>query len=350
MPSSWLHRLAGADPCGGRVRSWEARAPRPWSFVLAAFTLSALVGVARGETPAALTMVETAPGVFVHQGRHEESSPDNGGDIANLGFVVGERCVAVIDTGGSPAIGQALRAAIRERTDRPVCYVVNTHMHPDHVMGNRSFVDPQGAVKFVGSTRLPAALAARTAVYQSALSAATGEPCACMGGPNAAEAAAVSRPVLPDVLVDGEMRLDLGGRVLHLRSWPTAHTDNDLTVFDEKTATLWLGDLLFEGRMPIIDGNLRGWLKVMGELRSLPARHVVPGHGALDLSWPAALAPQERYLAGLAAEVRTALRQGKTLVETVDAADPEQVAGWHLTDVSHRRNVTAAYVELEWED
>ncbi|MDO9599112.1 MAG: quinoprotein relay system zinc metallohydrolase 2 [Azoarcus sp.] len=322
------------------------------AFAKAAFALAGLAvfGAVHAQTTAPLPVAEVAPGVFVHQGRHEENSVDNAGDIANIGFVVGERCVAVVDSGGTPAIGRALLAAIRQRTALPVCYVVNTHMHPDHVLGNAAFVDPAGSVRFVGSIRLPAALSARTAVYQSAISLSTGEPCACTGGEGSEAAALEARPVPPDLLVDGEMSLDLGGRALHLRSWPTAHTDNDLTVFDEATATLWLGDLLFEERIPVVDGSLRGWLAVLGELRTLPARHVVPGHGALDLRWPDALVPMERYLNGLVVEVRTALRARKSLAETVDAADPAQLTGWKLAEEYHRRNVTAAYVELEWED
>lgn len=325
------------------VRAWRA-----WLELAILLTGLALTGAARAQIGDPLPVTELAPGLFVHQGRHEENSVANAGDIANIGFIIGERCVAVVDSGGTPAIGRALRAAIRERTALPVCYVINTHMHPDHVLGNAAFVD--GSVRFVGSIRLPVALAARTAVYQSAISLSTGEPCACTGGEGAEAAAREARPVPPDLLVDGEMRLDLGGRVLHLRTWPTAHTDNDLTVFDETSATLWLGDLLFEERIPVVDGSVRGWLAVMGELRKLPARHVVPGHGALDLEWPQALAPQERYLGELARGVRAALRARRSLAETVDAADPAQVPGWKLAEEYHRRNVTAAYVELEWED
>ncbi len=315
--------------------------------LLAAVAGLAAAAVAEAVDP--LPMTETAPGVFVHQGRHEESAPDNAGDIANIGFVVGERCVAVIDTGGSLSVGQALAAAIRRRTERPVCYVINTHMHPDHVLGNGAFADSGGAVRFVGSARLPAAMAVRTNLYLSAAAAAAGTECAC-NGPNAAAAFRELRLVVPDLLVDGEMSLDLGGRTLRLRSWPTAHTDNDLTVFDEASGALWLGDLLFEERLPVVDGSLRGWLAVLGQLRKLPARHVIPGHGELGLPWPAALDPMERYLSGLAGEVRAAIARGRTLVETVEGADPQLAAGWTLAEVTHRRNLTAAYVELEWEE
>ena len=71
-----------------------------------------------------------APGVFVHAGLHEEFSPANAGGIANLGFVVGGRSVAVVDSGGSRSQGAALLEAVRQRTALPVSHVVNTHRPP----------------------------------------------------------------------------------------------------------------------------------------------------------------------------------------------------------------------------
>jgi quinoprotein relay system zinc metallohydrolase 2 len=284
----------------------------------------------------ALPVTEIAAGIHVHVGAQAEASPSNHGAIANIGFIVGRRCVAVIDTGGSPEVGRSLRAAVRQVTPLPVCYVVNTHVHPDHVLGNAAFVADRP--EFVGHAKLAAAMAARGRVYLAAAKRAL--------GPDAADAEIIP----PTRAVTGSAALDLGDRTLELRAWPTAHTDHDLTVFDGRTGTLWLSDLLFIERIPVVDGSLRGWLQVLADLQPFTARLVVPGHGKVTGDWPGASAAQERYLRALLSETRAALRARKTLQEAVETIGAGGHDRWLLFDAFHRRNVTAAFAELEWEE
>ena len=193
----------------------------------------------RAAEPPALEVREVAPGIFLHPGLQEDMTAQNLAGIANIGFVVGEKCVAVIDSGGTRRLGEALRAAVRSRTDKPICYVINSHVHPDHVFGNAAFKDEKPV--FVGHYKLPPAMAARGHVYANALNR------------NLGQAAEGSEIVPPTLLVRDTLDLDLGARTLKLRAWPTAHTDNDLTVYDSRTGTLWLGDLLFVGHIPVVD-------------------------------------------------------------------------------------------------
>lgn len=316
-----------------------------WALLLAAVWLAGCAGDPRGTAvPAAaapLSLEVVAAGVYVHRGAQQEFDETNRGDVANVGFVVGDRCVAVIDTGSTLEVGRRLLAAVRSVTAKPVCFVVNTHMHPDHVLGNAAFEGVDGGPVFVGHARLPGALAVRAGSYLRAVQRDVGPP------------AEGTRVLLPSRLVEQQDSLDLGGRRLLLRAWPTAHTDNDLTVWDEATRTLWTGDLLFVGRIPAIDGRLSGWLAACRELALSPAERLVPGHGEFHGAWRDTLARQTAYLEAVQAQVRSAIKAGRTLPEMLaqDAA-ADATAGrsaWALYDQYHRRNLTAAYAELEWE-
>jgi glyoxylase-like metal-dependent hydrolase (beta-lactamase superfamily II) len=112
----------------------------------------AIAFLAPGAWAIPMVVTEVAPGVYVHQGRHEVQSAENRGDISNASFVVGSEAVAVIDTSSSLALGQELREAIRGVTEKPIKYVINTHMHPDHVLCNAAF--KQDKPTFVGHYKL----------------------------------------------------------------------------------------------------------------------------------------------------------------------------------------------------
>ena len=278
---------------------------------------------------------EIAPGNYVHYGSFDERSPENLGDNANIGFIVGEKCVLAVDAGGSLPVGRALRQAIRRVTPLPVCHVVLTHVHPDHFFGAAAFLDDHP--QFIAHENYPAQLAARSRSYLNSLQRDLGA------------AAAGSEIVKPTLLVRQRLELDLGGRTVVVQAWPPAHTDDDLTVFDTQTRTLWLSDLLFVGHTPVIDGTITGFLAVMKDLRALAADHYVPGHGRSDLPWPEPLDAQQRYFTVILDETRAAIRDRKTIQQATDAVGLSEAGNWAAFDVFHRRNVTAAYAELEWE-
>lgn len=283
-----------------------------------------------------LGMREVAPGIHVHQGIHQLPDRHNHGEIANIGFVVGERCIAVIDSGGSPEQGKALRQTIEATTATPICYVINTHVHPDHIYGNLAFKQP--GVQFVGHHKLQQAMAMRAPYYTEKAASDLGF------------ALSPEHFVPPDIPVKDSLELDLGGRTLRLTAHPTAHTDNDLSIFDTKTQTLWLGDLLFMGHIPVVDGSLNGWLGEIEKLRGLPARQVIPGHGPVTAAWPLALVGEESYLRRLQTDIRAAIKQGKTLEQTMDEVGQSLRPDWQLFDDFHKRNVATSFAELEWED
>lgn len=280
-------------------------------------------------------VVEAAPGVYVHAGRLEAMSGENRGDIANIGFIVGDKCVAVIDTGGSPQVGAALRGAVEARTDKPVCYVINTHAHPDHLLGNRALIGQR--TELVVHENYAQALGSRMQTYLERFSRLYGHK--------------LSQDLIvpPDRAIADTATLDLGNRVLQLTALPTGHTNSDLIVLDVQSGTLWAGDTVFARHIPVLDGSIKGWLAVMEWLRKVHAERVIPGHGPTSIPWPNALEPQRGYLNTVADGIRAVIDRGGTIEEAIDTVGYEARDRWLLFDEYHPRNVTAAYAELEWE-
>ena len=297
--------------------------------------LLACAATARAEKPSALDVEEIAPGVFVHYGKMLALDAPGHDDIANLGFVVGTRCVAVIDTGGSMRVGRALRESVRRRSSLPVCYVINTHDHVDHVLGNAAFKDDRPV--FVGHSGLTAALNRDRAFFVEHYAGDLDAP------------ATGDEIIGPDKTVATTLDLDLGGRHLKLHAWPKAHTDCDLTVEDDRSRVLWTGDLVFRERIPALDGSIVGWLADIDQLANSDAAMIVPGHGAATHDIAGALASERRYLEAVRDGVRAALADGRSIEQATEEVAAGERPRWLLWDTAHAHNVSRAYQELEWE-
>lgn len=282
----------------------------------------------------AFTMAEVAPGVFVRRGIDQDATAGNADAIANIGFVVGRDCVLVTDSGGSLADGQWLRAQVKAKTDKPIKYVVISHVHPDHAFGAGAFV--QDWPVFIGHAKLPEALRARGAFYQKGLGDIIGSD-------------RVGPVVMPTMIVADKAEIDLGARKITLQAHGPAHTTSDLSMIDTQTGLLFPADLLFVERTPSLDGNLLGWLKELDALQAMEAAKAVPGHGPVKVDVATASEALRGYLTALRDGVRATIKQGGSIDVAVKTVAQAERPKWLLFDDYNGRNITEAYKELEWE-
>ena len=292
--------------------------------------------LARGARPSSTELLteEIAPGIHVRRGLHEIASADNGDAIANVGFIVGTKSVAVMDPGGSLTDGQRLRARIQAITSLPIRHVLMSHVHPDHIFGASAFLMDKPV--FVGHAALRNALIQRGEYYRTRLEEVLGKGQA-------------GEIVQPTMLVDKRSRLDLGGRIVELTAHPIAHTDNDLSAFDVKTKTLFASDLLFVQRVPSLDGSLKGWLNELQGLAALKPERAVPGHGPVSVDFADAATKLRTYLDTVLIETRRAIAAGKDIDTAPESVALSERDKWTLFDEYHGHNVTQAFKELEWE-
>lgn len=289
---------------------------------------------ALGRSAEAFAMEEVGPGVFVRRGLDAEATPENNDAIANIGFIVGGEGVLVTESGGSLADGAWLRDEIRKRTDKPIRYVVLSHVHPDHCFGAAAFAGDKPV--FIGHRELRGALDARAEFYRTRLVEILGE----------AKAGTI---VYPTMEVQDVAEINLGGRKLRFTAHGVAHTNCDLSMIDGGSGLLFPADLLFVGRVPSLDGSLVGWLKEIERLKGMGASRAVPGHGPTQVDLAAGFSDLGRYLSRLRDETRKAIASGQPIDKAVTTVAQGERGNWALFDLYNGRNVTQAYKELEWE-
>jgi quinoprotein relay system zinc metallohydrolase 2 len=282
-----------------------------------------------------ITLTKVADGVYVHHGVHEDLAEGYHGDICNISFVVGGNGIAVIDTGGTFKVGERFHAAIRQVSDLPIKYVINTHVHPDHIYGNAAFLADKP--EFVGHAKLAGAMERRAEPYRRTHEEWLGDD---FKG---------SVIIKPTILVQDKVMLDLGDRQLMLTAYPIAHTNTDITVLDNKSGTFWTGDLLFVERIPSIDGDIKGWIKVTDDLAKFTVKQTIPGHGPVVQDLRSALGDQQRYLSTLLHDIRASIQKGEGMESAMNSAAATEKERWVLFDIVNRRNVNNIYPGLEWE-
>ena len=311
-------------------------------FLISILMALALTGCAGSMTNSGNSgfLQDLGDGVYVHHGEHLDIDTGYQGDICNISVVVGSKGVAVIDSGGSLKVGIALRSAIAQISKLPILYVINTHVHPDHIYGNAAFIAKNADEKspqFVGHAKLATAMQLRKEAYDKLNVKYLGAD------------AKGSDMVFPTLDVKDNLALDLGDRTLKLTAYPPAHTNTDVTVIDSKTQTLFTGDLLFTERTPVLEGDIKGLIATLDALKTYDIKQVVPGHGAQTKDWQGAINNQQRYLNALLTDIRANIKKGISMSDTMNSAAADEKDKWQLFDVANRRNVNTLYPQLEWE-
>jgi len=295
---------------------------------LLAAALATFAGSARADFDYQLEARELAAGVFVVEGSTEHFTFENGGNIVNIGFIVGDDGVLVIDTGPSRLYGEQLRALIERTTDKPIVRVINSHHHPDHFFGNQAFAD----LPIAALPQTIAAMQAEAGGFADNLYRIVGN---AMFG---------TEVVMPgETLAAGDIRL--GQRRIELIAL-SGHSVADLVLLDHPSGVLFASDMVYYQRAATTPhANPEDWLQSLDRLEGLDFDILVPGHGPLGDA--AAIAQTRDYLQWLTAHLDAAAARGADMAELMYAPLPERFANLGAMPAEYMRSVTHLYPRYE---
>lgn len=248
-----------------------------------------------------LTAREIAKDTWVVEGKTEDFSPANGGNIVNTAFVVTGDGVVLIDTGPSLRYGTELRQLIGSVTSQPILYVLNTHHHPDHFLGNQAFKDSSiYALPETGKL-----IAQHGNAFTENMYRLVGD------WMRSTEVHLPGQPLSVSQLKLGQHRF----RFISM----TGHAGADLVVLDETTGVLFTADMVFYQRALTTPHtpDLKQWLADLKRLEALDFKLLVPGHGPVS-EGKVAIVQTRNYLSWLDKRLSQAAEQGLSMNEVIE--------------------------------
>jgi len=262
-------------------------------------------------------------------------SVENRGWNSNSAFVVTRDGVLVIDTGSSETIGKALRQVIAKITDKPVRWIINTHGHGDHWLGNAAFADAK--TEIISSSTVKQRIEKEGEEWVARFNTMTGG------------ATGASRVAKPNQVYDARVAIAFGDLKAELIPSQDAHSPGDLVVWLPQQRLLIGGDVLYTERAPAtFDSRLAQWIVFLRELESLKPAKIVPGHG--PVADGASVSYLRAYFEDLWNVVEAGYKEGKPDFEILPQA--KQVMARHkqyFPDIDTRigESVSHTYLQVE---
>ncbi len=214
-------------------------------------------------------LTKIADGVYSYVDAKNPSPATSFG--ANAGVIIGKDGVVVVDSLTSAKEAQRFIRDIRSVTDKPIKYVVNTHHHLDHSLGNSEFVKLGAAVIGQENCRIEAQKDADSIIKRALNYGFT------------AEALEGTTVVLPTLTFTDRMSIDLGDRTVEMIYPGPSHTNGSALVLVPGVKVLFAGDMLFTNFHPNIrDADVDSWIKALDKIAAIDVQKIIPGHGPVS--------------------------------------------------------------------
>ncbi len=316
-------------------------------------------------------MVKVADGVYAAIRKEPPGLTVNGNSV----FIINERDVVVVDSTLTPGTAKEEIAALRRLTDKPVRYVINTHWHDDHIMGNQAYRDAFPGVEFIAHARtreyLPttglsnrkmamspqgypgfiAALKDSVEKNQSVFGGPMDEEerAAYLGSIQIAERYMAENPkaevILPTITLEDRLTLYMGSRTIDIRYLGRGHSSADLVVHLPKEGIVVAGDLVM-WPVPYV-GNPQShpgdWSATLERLIALRPTVIIPGHGPV-LRDDAYVKQMARLFASIRQQVEAGVARGEKLEQLRKSVNLSEFEKLFVGDSRMRRDIFGSYV------
>lgn len=276
-----------------------------------------------------LNPIKLSDNSYYFYGKEEYFSKENGGDIANSSFIITDKSVIVIDTGSSQQYAEQVKEQIKKITNKPIKYIINTHHHPDHFLGNSAFsssdiysseftkneIETNGDLYIVNLVNI-----IHEAMNKTKIKA-----------PN-------------QILLDKTLEFDTYKlKIFYL----DGHTSSDIVIYDENTKILYTSDLVFYKRTPSTPhANIQNWIKSLKELEKINYSILVPGHG-ISSTTKEPIKENIAYLEYLDNTLKQAAQEGLDIYEILNKPIPKEFESFTMFKEEFERSVINLYPSYE---
>jgi cyclase len=276
----------------------------------------------------------------------------------NAAIIVNRDHVLVVDTHSKPSAAKALIRQIRDEiTELPVRYVVDSHLHGDHAMGNEAYPEVFGGnvevissvktrewMEKLGLSRLKESIDSvpgQVAALRSKLETSKDESERAVlrahidGLEEYKKEMAPPRVSLPSMTFERRLVIHRGGREVHLLFLGRAHTAGDVVAFIPSERVIATGDLM-HGLLPYMgDGFPDEWPATLTALEALDFDRVIPGHGSIQ-EGKSVLSQFRGYVEEITEKVTRGIERGQPVAELKKSITPETLTSLNKQDMSHR--------------
>ncbi len=263
------------------------------------------------------------------EGKKEYFSKQNSGDIANSAFIITKNSIILIDTGTSISYAQALKKEIAKITNKPIKYIINTHHHPDHFLGNYAFKNAD----IYSTAFTKKEIEKNGELYITNIAKLIGEE------------GYQTKIKAPNKILK-KKKLILDNYELEL-IYLNGHTKSDLVVYDKKSKILYASDLLFNKRaLATPHANIKRWINSLYILKKIDFNILVPGHGAA-VRTKKIIDENLKYLEFLHSRLITGIKKGLDSFEILEQEIPKEFKNYHMLEEEFERTIINLYPKYE---